>query len=166
MPELHKDPIINFNLALNECLAQEGCRFRLVGRTPSSPYSDQFVLELTGGHVPLVDGDGYSVVQCALVRIVLPETFPSVQPAIFVPRAFHPNVSLDNGGFLCWKLAHGWCPGISCAEILQAVFNILTGRAYNAADPDPWEDDRLSMKASALFLKMHRQGQLPFGGAR
>ena len=161
----NRDPIRNLNIEVDRFLVDCQERVRLVGRTPNFPHATHFDLRATGVWTPVVDGGSYRVVKGAHLRLVFPASYPSEPPSVFVPNAFHPNVSGDLGWYMCWMAVGEWRPRISVSEVISGVLEILGGGSFSPVTADPFPNDDRCVAATREFMRLKREGKLPFDGA-
>lgn len=160
----NRDPIQNLNVEVDRFLVANEGRVRLAGRAPDFPNATHFDLRATGVWTPVVSGGGYDVVCGAPLRLVFPATYPSEPPSVFVPNAFHPNVSGDLGWYMCWMAVGEWRPRISVSEVISGVLEILGGGSFSPVTADPFPNDERCVAATKEFMRLRKEGRLPFAG--
>ena len=161
----NRDPIHNLNIEVDRFLVDNEDRIRLVGRAPDFPFATHFDLRATGVWTSVMDGAGYKVVQGAPLRLVFPASYPSEPPAVFVPNAYHPNVSGELGWYMCWMAVGEWRPRISVSEIISGVMEILGGGSFSPVTADPFPNDERCVSATREFMRLKQEGLLPFQGS-
>ena len=158
----HRDPIFNANREMDLFLRENADVVELQRRTPPAPHATAFALRLRGLPIPVLDGDGYRVRKGAQVALSFPASYPSEPPAVFVPRAFHPNVSGKRGSYMCWLPVGDWRPSLTVKEMLTGIMQILCGGEFEPLLADPFPDDEVCVQATRLFIRLKREGRLPF----
>lgn len=161
----NKDPIHNLNIEVDRFLVANEDRVKLLGRTPDFPYATHFDLRAVGVWTSVADGAGYQVVKGAPFRLVFPASYPCEPPSVFVPNAYHPNVSGDLGWYMCWMTVGQWRPRISVSEVISGVMEILGGGSFSPVTADPFPGDERCVAATREFIRLKQEGRLPFHGS-
>jgi hypothetical protein len=162
MDEHHKNPVYNLNLSIEDFVQKHGEIIKIIRRNPSSPFSTMFELYLDIISL-IVNGAGYSFKKGHVVRILFPSEYPCCPPLVFAPGLFHPNVSNNLAGVLCYVPSGEWRPSITIPSIIIGIIDILTGKSFDSFKLDPFPKDEICVKAAKVFQEFEKQGKLPFG---